>query len=114
MATNQSSFKLNIMSGEGSIYNQDVAALSSTNDAGDFDVLPFHANFISIIKKKIVVHELGGQVKEFPVDYAVLKAFNNQVNVYIGLETVNLSQDPAQPVSQPQQQAPQQPITRAA
>ncbi len=101
MATNQASFKLNIMSGEGSIYNQDVAALSSTNEAGDFDVLPFHANFISIIKKKIVVHELGGQVKEFPVDYAVLKAFNNKVNVYIGLETVNLTQDPAVQSTQP-------------
>lgn len=101
MANSRPSFKLSIISAEGRIYDQEVAAISSTNEAGDFDVLPFHANFISIIKKKVLVHELNGQIKEFPVDNAVLKAVNNQVNVYIGIENIDLNQQEQPQAEQP-------------
>jgi F0F1-type ATP synthase epsilon subunit len=94
---NKPSFKLSILSAEGRIYDQEVAALSSTNDAGDFDCLPFHANFISIIKKKVLVHELDGQIKEFPIDNAVLKAINNTVTVFIGLENTDLEMNQTAP-----------------
>lgn len=102
---NKPSFKLSILSAEGRIYDQEVAALSSTNEAGDFDVLPFHANFISIIKKKVIVHELSGEVKEFPVENAVLKAVNNKLTVFIGLENtdLDLQKGPEEPQATPAQ-----------
>jgi F0F1-type ATP synthase epsilon subunit len=81
---------LTIISAEGTVYNQDVKAISSTNDTGDFDILGFHANFISIIKKKVIVHQVDGSLREFPVEVAVLKAINNKVEIFLGIEQVEI------------------------
>ena len=83
---------LTIISAEGTVYNQDVKAISSTNDTGDFDILGFHENFISIIKKKVIVHQVDGSLREFPVEVAVLKAINNKVEIFLGIERVELDQ----------------------
>ena len=83
---------LTIISAEGTVYNQDVKAISSTNDTGDFDILGFHENFISIIKKKVIVHQVDGSLREFPVEVAVLKAINNKVEIFLGIERVELEQ----------------------
>ena len=83
---------LTIISAEGTVYNQDVKAISSTNDTGDFDILGFHENFISIIKKKVIVHQMDRSLREFPVEVAVLKAINNKVKIFLGIERVELDE----------------------
>ena len=83
---------LTIISAEGTVYNQDVRAISSTNDTGDFDILGFHENFISIIQKKVIVHQMDSSLREFPVEVAVLKAINNKVEIFLGIERVELEE----------------------
>ena len=45
------------------LFQGEVMAVSSFNDKGPFDILPQHANFISIIKKHVVLHLAKKQEK---------------------------------------------------
>lgn len=65
-------------------FEGDVFALTSYNDKGLFDVLPFHENFISLIKDKIILHN-NGEDKEMKIDNGLLKTNGNKVSVYLGV-----------------------------
>ncbi|MBD3366529.1 hypothetical protein GF360_04320 [candidate division WWE3 bacterium] len=60
-------------------------ALSSVNDVGDFDVLPEHANFISLIKDTVVLDKGTPHEKSFDIDSGLLSVDENGVDVYVGL-----------------------------
>lgn len=70
------------------IFEGYVKALSSINDRGLFDILPFHTNFISIIKEKIIIHKEDGTKQEIPIDAGVLKQLNNTVQVFLGIQAL--------------------------
>lgn len=89
----KNNINVTILNAESVLYNKEAAALTSYNEEGKFDILPYHANFISIIKKSIIVHELNGTDKEFPLEVAVLKAYENTIQVYLGIENVDLVSD---------------------
>lgn len=84
---------LTIIDAEKKKYEGDIYAASSFNEAGPFDILPFHANFISIIKDKVVVHEVSGENKEFSFTVAVLKALNNNLTIFLGIEQIELHKE---------------------
>ena len=60
-------------------------AVSSQNNKGVFDVLPKHANFICLIKDKVTVYSPDKQKQEIPLKTGVLKVWENEVNVYLGV-----------------------------
>lgn len=60
-------------------------ALSGVNDLGKFDILPLHANFISIVKDVIHIHKKGGPL-EFKIDRGVLRASSNKIEIFLGIE----------------------------
>lgn len=64
-------------------FEGDIFAISSYNDKGLFDILPFHENFISLIKDKIILHDKGMQ-KEMKINNGLLKINGNKVNIYLG------------------------------
>ena len=68
------------------LFEGSVKALTSINDTGQFDVLPLHANFISIIKSKITVKNNDGSRQEFPIDGGVMRVQENNVEVFLGIE----------------------------
>lgn len=74
-----------IQSKFGVVYNDKVAAVSSKNDKGVFDILPEHENFISIIKESIVVHKKLNQNQEMKIGNGILRVYKNKVNIYIGI-----------------------------
>ena len=86
----KNSIKVSIFSAENKLYEKEAAALSSYNEEGKFDILPYHANFISIVTQGVIVHEIDGGEKEFPLEVAVLKAYENTIDVYLGIESVDL------------------------
>ena len=69
----------------GILYEGPAKALSSINEKGPFDVLSLHQNFISLIIKEIVIHDLDGQSREIPAPGGVLMVRENRVEVYIGI-----------------------------
>lgn len=70
------------------LYSGPAIAVSALNDIGPFDVLPAHENFISIIANKLIIFVDKKQKKEILLQKAVLKAKNNKVEVFIGIETL--------------------------
>jgi len=74
-----------IISPEKIMWEGRASAVSSENSQGPFDVLPEHANFITLIKSKpIVVHRSDGDT-EFMFNRAVMHAINDVVSVYVQL-----------------------------
>jgi F0F1-type ATP synthase epsilon subunit len=69
-------------------YSGSVKAVSSFNETGKFDILPYHAPFISIIFKELIIYEVDGQVKNFPIEKAVLKVDENKIIVFLGIKSV--------------------------
>lgn len=83
----EQSLTISIKSPDGIFFEGQAQAITSTNVHGPFDILPFHANFISIIKKQITIHQKNNQIKEIPITSAVLKVTGNKVDIFLGLET---------------------------
>jgi len=82
----ENKFKLKIQSREGVIFEGEVAALSSKNEYGKFDILAKHANFISLITSTLEIKQLGGVVKQMKIDNGLLRVKGNVVEVYLGIE----------------------------
>lgn len=77
--------KVIIKNKEGTIFEEDLKAVTSFNEKGVFDVLPLHENFISIVKNKIILHKENGEKNEMSVQRGVLKVSQNSVNIYLGI-----------------------------
>ena len=67
------------------IFQGQVEAVSSFNDMGPFDVLPRHANFISLIKQAIILHLMDKTEKRIEVTSGVMKVRENNLEVYLGI-----------------------------
>lgn len=74
------------------IYDEDIYALTSFNKEGKFDVLPLHANFISIIEKQIIIQTVNGEKKEININKGILKAYENNLEVYLGIDLIEVNQ----------------------
>ncbi len=92
-------------------FEGEVDALTSTNEKGTFDVLPLHANFISIIKHTIILYKGPSKIREMPIDSAVLKVVNNTITIFLGIGTPEKQENTIQkeiqepPVALPPSQA---------
>lgn len=76
---------VSINSPEQVIWEGEADGISSENSKGVFDVLPGHANFVTIIdKKKLLVHRFDGD-REFPLDRAVIYVRSNLVTIYTNI-----------------------------
>lgn len=67
------------------LFDDDVKSITSKNDTGIFDVLPEHANFISIISSPLIIGKLDGKKQEVKFDNGILKVKDNAVFCYIDL-----------------------------
>jgi F0F1-type ATP synthase epsilon subunit len=82
---NDNAIHLTVMSREYVIYDGMVGAITSMNDTGEFDILPFHQNFISLIKQKLVFSPLTGDPTQVAMDYGILHVNRNRVRVFLGI-----------------------------
>lgn len=67
------------------LFDEDVKSVTSKNDTGIFDVLPEHANFISIIKSPLIIGKLDGKKQEINFENGIIKVKDNAVFCYIDL-----------------------------
>jgi F0F1-type ATP synthase epsilon subunit len=66
------------------IFEGNALSVSSINEKGQFDILPYHINFISIISSKIIIKTENGSKKEFVFkENAVIKVEKNIVKIYL-------------------------------
>ncbi len=79
--------KVRILSPREVIFQGEALSVSSKNSFGDFDILPFHANFISLIENNVIrIIKANRQLTTFAVPFAILYQSNNTVNIYTDIK----------------------------
>ncbi len=68
------------------LYSGQVAAVTSINDKGIFDILPQHANFISLIKEKVIIHPSLKENNEIQIENGILRVYKDKVYVYVNFK----------------------------
>lgn len=84
------------------LFENDVKAVSSINDKGSFDVLPHHANFITLIKNVLVIHKVDGTNVEMKIQSGLLIVHENNLQVFLGI--INMAALPTSAPNQPREQ----------
>jgi len=68
-------------------FDGEATAVSSFNGVGKFDVLPYHASFISLIKDILIIHLKNKEPLKIPLESGILKNYEDHVTVLIGIKT---------------------------
>lgn len=68
---------------EGIKFDGSAEVVSSVNSVGPFDVLAGHANFISLIRKRVSITESTGKKTEFNVDSGVIRILKDKCLIFI-------------------------------
>lgn len=76
---------VDIKSRKKEYYRGQATTLTSINDTGEFDVLPYHANFITLIRNYIILNERRSDEQRIEIDTGVLSVQDNEVKVYLDL-----------------------------
>ncbi len=64
------------------IWEGKAQSVSSENSTGVFDILPEHANFVTMIENKPIVIRTGLKEEIFQYDNAVLSVKGNLLTIY--------------------------------
>lgn len=75
-----------IRSRNRTFFEGSALAVTSNNEKGIFDVLPFHANFISLIKDYLEVSLPNGEKQRIDIDKGLLRVADNTVDVYLEIQ----------------------------
>ncbi len=78
-------FKVSINSPDKLIWEGMAESVSSKNSDGPFDILPEHANFITMIQGDSITVRLLDKERVFKYNNAVLSVYNNNVTIYTEL-----------------------------
>lgn len=78
---------ISIKKPEATIFEGTVNAVTSISNKGKFDVLPYHTNFIALIKEEIIIYEDGKKPQIIPIDTGVMKVAGNNIKIILGVET---------------------------
>lgn len=103
----QNALKVKILSPTQTIYDGEAVSISSVNSMGKFDILPYHANFITLVKKKPIFLRVkkqpekeqllpakaleeffGTNIQELKYDFdmAIIYSKDNTVKIYTNIQ----------------------------
>lgn len=69
------------------LFSEQALSVSSTNSAGKFDILPEHANFVTLVEKNsIVITKTNKEAVKFQFPLAIIYAGHNKVNIYTDIQ----------------------------
>ena len=66
-------------------YEGDAEAVTATNQVGQFDVLPGHADFFSILKPGDVVIETSTSPINFSISNGIITVRDNEVLLFVNI-----------------------------
>lgn len=84
MSQDKETISITIQSPDEVVWKGESEALSSENAEGPFDILPGHANFITLIKNTdVTLHLENKEAQTFSFDQAVLFFHQDVAKIYI-------------------------------
>ena len=84
----QKPLRLMIRNKDKVTFDEEVESITSKNRKGKFDVLPQHANFISLLNEQLLVRKKGGEEEKVEVEDGVLRVVENRIEVYLGIKAL--------------------------
>lgn len=76
-----------IISPKEDIFNGEALSVSSVNSAGKFDILPEHANFITLVQNvPIEIIKLNKEKVTFTFPLAIIYNTNNKIKIYTDIQ----------------------------
>ena len=78
-------FAVRIQTPESLVWQGDALSLSTSNSAGHFDILPQHANMITIIERQPIDVVTSDGNRKFVFEKAVLAVKDNDVHIYANI-----------------------------
>jgi len=74
-----------IKSRKETLFEGKAFSITSQNERGFFDVLPFHTNFVTLVKDFVVLDKGLSSEKNIQVDKGIVTVTSNVVRVYVGI-----------------------------
>lgn len=75
-----------IVSPQKVLFENEALSVSSKNSKGNFDILPGHANFMTIIENAPLIIRLDNRQQiKFDLSFGVIYSINGKVNIYTDL-----------------------------
>ena len=87
MANPSTNLTVVVRNREKVLYSGQAAAVTSVNEKGIFDVLPQHANFITLIKEKVIIHPTLKESKEIQIENGIARVYKDKVYVYVNFKS---------------------------
>lgn len=85
--TNSLILKVKIISPKQTIFEDSALSVSSQNTAGKFDILPEHANFITLVQNMpIEIIKPNKEKTTFNFPLAIIYNTNNKVSIYTDIQ----------------------------
>ena len=78
-------FAVKILTPESLVWEGRAESLSSINSAGPFDILPQHANMITIIEKSPIEITSTGGNRKFTFEKAIISVKHGDVTIYANI-----------------------------
>jgi F-type H+-transporting ATPase subunit epsilon len=66
-------------------YEGQAQVVSATNKVGDFDILPGHADFFSMLKPGDVTIEAGSEPVTFSITNGIIAVRDNEVMLFVNM-----------------------------
>jgi len=66
-------------------FEGEAKSVSSYNELGEFDILPRHTNFITLISKNLTIIKPDNEKLNYQFERGVLEVNKNKVNIFLGL-----------------------------
>lgn len=67
------------------MWEGEAESMSSVNSEGPFDILPYHANFITVVEGKPIRIKTEKEIVEFTYQKAIVYIHSNTVSIYVNL-----------------------------
>lgn len=79
--------QVRIISPKQVVFAGEAVSISSKNSAGNFDILPEHANFLTLVTNcPIIIRQGKKQQLNFNFPLAIIYTSNNRVNIYTDIQ----------------------------
>lgn len=82
MAKKEQSLQVRVSTPTAVLWEGEADSVSGENSQGKFDILPLHANFITLIQDTPVIIRQKAQEKQFTFKNAVIHTDSDVVRVY--------------------------------
>src|SRR5258708_4848919 len=82
----------------GVVWEGGADSVSSENSAGPFDILPDHAQIITLIERKPILVTIGKESRTFAFEKAIISVNDNNVSIFADIALNSESADSKQPI----------------